>query len=118
LQTILIVDDAPQIVYIFERYFRQRGYHCLVAEDPQVALELGRNIAVSLLLTDYRMPGMNGDELVRAIRGIYPALPVIVLSAYAAEIGTLADERTRIMPKPVELDELGRAVHDLIGAAV
>lgn len=79
---ILIVDDEPAIRSALRRIVRHFGFEVLEAEDARQALDVlegaGRDPSAAIL--DYMMPQMGGVELARKLRGLYPTLPVLILS--------------------------------------
>ncbi len=80
---ILFVDDEPEVLALLRRTFpADDGYEALTAPSGRVALDLLRSRRVDLLVTDQRMPGMSGIELVEAARRLDPELCAILLTAY------------------------------------
>src|SRR3990172_6351542 len=84
-KTILIVDDEADMVESCARIFRRGGFACLTTSDSREALALFRQERPDLLLTDLRMPDLDGLELLRQAKRIDPAIPVVVLTAYVSE---------------------------------
>lgn len=78
--TILVVDDEPAIVRMLERLLR-REFRVLTASSGKEALEILRREKVSMIITDQRMPGMTGTELLRESRAIDPDIVRIVITA-------------------------------------
>jgi two-component system alkaline phosphatase synthesis response regulator PhoP len=91
-QTILVVDDEPQIVEVVRDYLKQAGYRVLAARDGQTALTLARHERPDLIVLDLMLPGgMDGLEVCRRLRRD-PALadvPIIMLTARIAEVDRL-----------------------------
>jgi len=85
--TVLIVDDDPDIVRLLTMTLRSEGFRLLTASDGDTALALARAERPDLLLLDWNMPGRDGLEVCRALRGEDdPALrrvPVVLLTAQA-----------------------------------
>ncbi len=106
MKHILLVDDEEAIVYVFRRYLENAGHRVTAAARALEALGAG---PVDMLVTDYRMPGMNGAELVMRLRETHPALPALIVTAYAGEVGT-APAGVRILNKPLAPQELVDAV--------
>lgn len=80
--TILCVDDDPSILKVRALLFTAAGYSVQTALSGEEALRLlDKGINVDLVLLDYLMPGMNGDELAGKLRERYPTLPLIAVSA-------------------------------------
>jgi CheY-like chemotaxis protein len=108
---VLIVDDEIRQVKSIGRGLRAKGFSVLDACDVETALQqLEQHVAViDLVITDYAMPGLNGLDLVSIIRARYPALPVIVISAYHSE-GLLVNVNQyrceSFLAKPFTLDQL------------
>lgn len=85
--TVMIVDDETQILQTLGLYLRARGFDVVAAESAKRALELardaaGRGEAIDLLLTDIRMPEMDGSRLVKEFRAEGFDCPVVVMSGY------------------------------------
>lgn len=113
---ILIVDDEVAITYVFKRYFEREGYRISVAYDGASALALSKSDPVDGLITDFRMPGMNGQELLLRLQETNPAIPAIIVSAYPDEIGAKPNN-TRVLAKPVEPARLIRCLKELLADA-
>src|SRR5579875_1821417 len=109
---VLIVDDEMAIVYVFQRYFELRGFRVSVAYDGSSALAIGESESIDALVTDFRMPGMNGQELVRRLRQTAPDLPAIIVSGFSSEIDACLPA-VRVMGKPVEPAHLVECVKEM-----
>jgi two-component system cell cycle sensor histidine kinase/response regulator CckA len=83
-ETILLVEDEPAVRQLVAAALGRAGYHVLEARDGEDAIALFDTHAASvdLLLTDLRMPQMDGIELVRQLRARAPGLRVICVSGY------------------------------------
>src|SRR5574337_515791 len=88
LRKVLVVDDDPVVGKSFERVLAGKGYSVIVAHDAAQALERMREAEVDLLVTDIRMPGMDGLELAERVKERRPWTPVLIVTGY----GTAADE--------------------------
>ena len=77
---LLLVDDEISIREVTAAILSQEGYEILTAADGLQALELLRRFHPDVLVTDLRMPGMSGMELVKIVRKQFPRLPVIIVS--------------------------------------
>lgn len=108
-KTILIVDDEKEIRRLFERIMSMHGYNTLSAADAFEALVKVQDNKVDLLLTDVRMPGMNGLDLIGQVHDLDPLLPVIVITGYGT-IETAIDAIERgaffFISKPIETASL------------
>jgi DNA-binding NtrC family response regulator len=111
--TILIVDDEERLLDVLGGMLESLGYDVLQAPSaPDALLQLGRD-AVDLVLTDLRMPGMSGRELLAEIRRAHPILPVVVMTAFTTvrdAIQMIKEGAFDYIGKPIELDELETTV--------
>ncbi|MCB9567193.1 MAG: sigma-54-dependent Fis family transcriptional regulator [Myxococcales bacterium] len=80
--TVLIVDDEASILEALEKVLTKEGLDVRVAPSGQQALEILRNQPVQVMITDLRMPGMKGDDLLKAVKALTPEVEVIVMTAY------------------------------------
>ncbi|MGD0625010.1 MAG: sigma-54 dependent transcriptional regulator [Thermodesulfobacteriota bacterium] len=106
---ILIVDDEKAQSEILEGFLVKQGYGAISAEDGQKALEKFRNGAFDLVLTDYRMPGMDGIQLVREVRRLNPEATVVIMTAYGTvgtAVAAMKEGAYDYLMKPIDLDEL------------
>jgi CheY-like chemotaxis protein len=85
---ILIVDDEPQIRGLIRFLLSEQGLATLEAPDGAAALGIVQGNAgkISVLLTDIHMHKMNGIELAQAVSQAFPAIPIILMSAFPAEM--------------------------------
>ncbi len=79
---ILVVDDKKNIRLLLNELLSSMGYRVLQAEDGKEAIGLVEIGSIDLVMTDLKMPKMDGIQLTRAIRRIRPDLPIIVYSAH------------------------------------
>jgi len=79
-EVILCVDDEETSLHLRKPVLEKAGYEVMIAASAMQALEVLASRKVDLLLTDYLMPGQTGTELARAVKDIWPKLPVILLS--------------------------------------
>ncbi len=88
MKTILAVDDEEHILELVSYNLEQEGYHVLKAETGEDALAILENQKVDLVLLDWMLPGIDGIEVLRRIRGNkqFRKLPVILLTAKSDEI--------------------------------
>lgn len=113
MKHILLVEDDPAVNYVLKRYLEKAGFAVLAASGPREALGLFASSPVDLVVTDYRMPGMNGEEMLLQLRAGRPALPALIVSAYANEL-TLQISGVPVLSKPVDAAELVGLVNNLL----
>ena len=82
MDTILIVDDEKNYTLILSAVLQDEGFETLTANSGQEALETLAEFDVNLVITDMKMPVMDGIELLRHIKEKYPTVPVIMMTAY------------------------------------
>jgi len=82
MDTILVVDDEINYLTVMEALLGDEGYEVYTAPGGQEALKLAGTSDVDLVLTDMKMPKMNGIELLSELKRLYPDLPVIMMTAF------------------------------------
>ncbi len=118
-RAVLFVDDDEIVLRSLERGFLDEPYNTLFAKSGQEALEILQREEVHVIVTDRRMPEMDGLELLGTIRKMYPHIVGIVLSGYT-EMATLQKavhqgEIFRFIPKPWKLEgNLKKVVREAI----
>lgn len=80
---ILVVDDEPDILEVIAKILQERGYEVATAENGAVALERLGESGFDLIISDVKMPVMDGMELLQKVSLQYPDIPVVILSAFA-----------------------------------
>lgn len=80
---LMLVDDELPILESLKAALKPTGYECEVFQHSPAALEAYKNGQYDVVVTDFMMPGMNGIELLKAIRGMNPEANVIILTGYA-----------------------------------
>jgi two-component system NtrC family response regulator len=82
METILIVDDEKNYLVVLSAFLSGEGYETVTADKAQRALEIVETTDLDLVLTDMKMPSMDGIELLGRIKGKNPDLPVVMMTAY------------------------------------
>ncbi|QTQ37009.1 EAL domain-containing protein [Aromatoleum petrolei] len=115
-RTLLLVDDEPSIRSALRRILRREGYTLLFAGSAAEALDQMSRHAVGVVISDFRMPGMDGVQFLDQVRGLHPQIVRMILSGYAdVEMITGAINRGavfRFLHKPWDDRELLEAVRD------
>jgi len=107
--TILIVDDEPNIRSILCRHLSKQGYECEMAEDAHRAMEMLESAPHSLVITDIRMPGRDGVWLLQALKTKWPDMGVLMITALddsQIAINCLKLGAFDYLIKPLHLDEV------------
>jgi two-component system response regulator (stage 0 sporulation protein F) len=119
---ILIVDDEEAILSVLKNSLKKLGlgYEVVTAPDGSTALTLLRERSFDLIVTDYKMAGMNGLELLESIRKIDSDARVILMTAYGSQ--SLENEVQRLrayryLTKPLEVNAFRQVVIDALGSA-
>ena len=117
--TILFVEDEISILEIGAETLESFGYKVLAAEKPEKALEIAKEHdgKIDLVITDVIMPGMNGKELEKELKKLYPDIAVLFMSGYTADVlfseGIVEDE-TNFIQKPFSQKDLSIKVLEVI----
>lgn len=117
---ILVVDDNPQAILMYEKFLRGRKYQVLTATEGEQALLLLQATEVKLVILDYKLPDMTGLQVLRQIRERSLSLPVIIITADDSieVVREVAKEGiSSYLVKPVKLDMLEQRVKDALNAA-
>ncbi|UXI69868.1 EAL domain-containing protein [Tahibacter amnicola] len=93
-RTLLMVDDEPNILHSLRRLMRGEGYEILTANSAHEALEILARQEVQVILSDQRMPNMDGTEFLARVRTLHPNTTRLVLSGYA-ELSTVIESVNR-----------------------
>lgn len=116
---ILIVDDEPTLVFFLRRGLSESGLNCEV-ESVSSSDEALSRLAFDkyrVLITDLRMPGINGLTLAAAARALHPAIGIILMTAYGSrEVESEAEELMvdAYLTKPFSMDRLRDLVEKLL----
>ncbi|MFC1547943.1 response regulator [Candidatus Neomarinimicrobiota bacterium] len=114
---ILLVDDDPDTRNIVPRILSKCDYTVSTCSSGSKALERLAQEHFDLVLSDVRMPGMSGFELLKSIRDSYPDLPVILLTAIAdldSEMEAVRADMHGYLRKPYTAVELTDAVREML----
>lgn len=111
---ILLADDQ-QGVRDAVKFLLHLDQHTVVeAKNGSEALELYTNSAFDLVITDYAMPGMAGNELALHIKRLFPAQPILMITAYSTQLGDSQNPVDAVLNKPFSFEDLRRAIARLL----
>lgn len=82
MDTILVVDDEPNYLIVLSELLKEEGFEVLTAQSGEEGFKIVEENDLDLVLTDMRMPGMDGLELLKAIKNFDRDLPVIMITAF------------------------------------
>jgi len=115
---ILIVDDDDGVRENLAELFQVVGYSVVTAGSAPEAMGKLAHHDIDLLLTDYRMPGPNGVELIESARRVKPGLRAILMTAFGdsfTEIESVRRGAIGYVNKPFEADEITNLVSRILG---
>jgi two-component system response regulator HydG len=114
---LLVADDDPGLRESLERTLTREGYRVVVASDGRAALERLQGGGIDLVLTDLKMPGLTGIELLHAAKAIAPDIDVILLTAFGTieeAVQAMKDGAYDFLTKPFQRAQLLRVVRQAL----
>ncbi len=118
---VLIIDDEKSIRKTLEGVFRDEGYDPKSCSDANSAFELLKSYSPNLILLDIWMPGMDGIEMLKRLKELYPDIPVIMISGHATIATAMKSTKlgaADFIEKPLDLNVLLSSVKRALGAEV
>ena len=88
--TILVVDDEAMLRRLLEKILKKEGYNVHLAPSAEDALEILSDNTVDIMISDIKMPEMDGFALMRAVKNKYPGVGIIMMTGYA-DVYTVKD---------------------------
>lgn len=119
-ETVAIIDDDPSVRAFLEAALREQDYQVMSFATAEAYLASPRARAPSCLIVDLQLPGMDGEQLFRALRDDDRSIPVIFMSGYGTvSIATrlMKEGAVYFLEKPVRLQELERFVGEALALA-
>lgn len=119
METILVADDSPDILYLARDILKTRGYTVLTAPDGGAALRLAEGYAgpIHALLVDVVMPGLTGPDLADRLRSTRSEMKVVFMSGYTTEVMDqygLMRSGANFVGKPFTPDVLERKIREAL----
>jgi len=108
-KTILLVDDEPDIRDVLSLSLSDMGYQVYEAENGDEALQIFKDVQPAIVMTDIKMPGMDGIELLQKVKHENPETEVIMITGHGdmdLAIRSLKNEATDFITKPINVDAL------------
>jgi len=109
MATILIVEDESKMQRLLQLSVAEEGYVAVTASDAESGLNLLRQDKIDLVLTDLRLPGMNGLEFLQAVKRTNAAIPVVVMTAYGTvetAVEAMKGGASDYILKPFSMEEI------------
>jgi anti-anti-sigma factor len=113
MEKILVIDDEKPTLMMFRLTLAAYGYEVLTAENGQEGLEVFARERPSIVLTDIKMPGMNGIEVLKQVKAVDPSTEVIVITGHGdmdLAIQALNLDATDFINKPIQRHLLEQAI--------
>jgi len=117
VQRILVVDDEAPLLMTLVANLELEGFEVMEARSAEEALQLVGQHDFDAVLSDIRMPGMNGVELCRELRRLRAGVPVILMTAFTVDglVREAVDEGAlMVIPKPFPIEHLVRMLHGVM----
>ncbi|MEX0308048.1 MAG: PAS domain S-box protein [Ruegeria sp.] len=115
---VLLIDDDENVLYVTRRLLTRYGYQVEAYSDPQRALEAfcAAPENYDVIVTDLKMPGLMGNDLLKAAQVARGDIPAILISSYFDDVETLEPAgNTIVAQKPIEIQSLARFIRSLVG---
>lgn len=118
-ETILVVEDEPQLLRLARRVLESAGYRVITAQTPDEACRIAEDRAgeIDLLLSDVVMPGMSGKQIQERIEGLNPRLRTVLMSGYPADIVSergVVEADASFLAKPFSPEALVRKIRETL----
>lgn len=114
---ILVVDDDEQITKLLHVFLNSKGYGCSIAADGTEAIDIARQEEFDMVITDIKMPGMDGFSLTRELLALNPDMAVMVMTGFTSEYAeeeALKTGASDFIIKPFTLAELSARIQKVI----
>ncbi len=115
--TILVVDDEESIRNLSVTFLSQLGHSCVTANDGVDALDKMKGSKIDAIITDVKMPNMDGMALISKVSEQYPELPIMVMTAFDEEFSegiSISAGAREFIKKPFSLDEFAVRLRKMI----
>jgi len=108
LKTVLVVDDDPSILCLVKEQLSAYEYQPILASSGEEALEIASQNHIDLLLTDIKMLGMNGIDLVKQMSTLYPDIKVLFMSVFTlpSTLYSISGKEMVFLEKPFRVNTL------------
>ena len=117
--SILVVDDELLIRDLLYDFFSGQGWKISVAENGEKALDILQDKSIDLVLTDIKMPEMDGLTLTRHMKEKFPSIPVVVMTGYPSIDTAIQAIRSKVadyIVKPFNINQLYKVIEEQLKA--
>ena len=116
---ILLIDDEESICRFTKFNLESTGkYEVMTAASGEEGLKKAKELSVDLVITDFRMSGMNGEEVIEELKKKKPELPIFLFSIYHDDQSTitpmLKSKADGLLSKPIDFEQLHKMVEGII----
>jgi DNA-binding response OmpR family regulator len=113
---ILVVDEEPSVLAVVSRALREEGHEVIAVSNGQTAYEVALDQTVDVVVTNSHMPGLNGAELLSALRKRFPGIPILHLDDHSLPTHSQLQVPAGVptLFKPFDLVALQAAVRRLL----
>ena len=114
---IMIVDDEKLVRWSISSGLERDDHEVFCAQSGEEAIEKAKEVDFDLVITDFKMPGMNGAELLEQLKDLNPDTKVVVLTAYSAELSMRRAVKlgaSEYIEKPFLVDEIRELVQTVL----
>jgi len=115
--SILIVDDEQSQRIILSGYLRKKKYSIFEAASADAALKYIKDRSIDIVLTDFKMPGKSGYELLKEIRALSPETSIVLITAFGTiedAVKVMRDGAYDYLTKPIDLEELDLLINRIV----
>jgi len=121
MKSIWVIDDDRSIRWVFEKALARENLFCRTFASAREALDALKEGAPQVLVSDIRMPGTSGLELLRQIKQDHPGLPIIIMTAYSdleSAVAVFQGGAFEYLPKPFDVDLAVELIHRAIAESL
>jgi DNA-binding NtrC family response regulator len=111
---VLVVEDDNLFLWSLGHFLKREGYEVSSAMTAELAFDLAQKQPFDIVISDFHLPGLNGKELIKKVRALYPVIKTVLISAYQREETGEDDESllNAYLNKPIELGRLKRLLQE------
>ncbi len=118
--SLLVVDDELLIRDLLYDFFSEQGWSIAVAENGEKALDILKSRKIDLILSDIKMPEMDGLELTARVHEQYPQIPVVLMTGYPSvdtAVAALRHKAVDYIVKPFNIHQLYKKLDEQVSSA-